>query len=101
MTTVSPSVRRGPRLRPDCNGAGYTTQDIANRYRVGLGTVLGWIRLGELRAINRAAARSGRPRWVITVDALAEFELGRQAETPTRGPRRRRRQPATVDFYPD
>jgi hypothetical protein len=62
--------------------------------------VRAWINRGELRAINTAAVLCGKPRWVITVEALAEFEKRRAGGPPPKLPRRRRRG-AQIDFYPD
>ena len=80
--------------------AGLTVRDVARRYRVGEDKVRAWIARGELKAINTAAVLCGRPRWVVPVDALAEFER-RRAGGPPPKPQRRRRQPAPIDFYPD
>jgi excisionase family DNA binding protein len=78
--------------------AGLTVPDLARRLRVGQDKVRGWIRRGELRAINTAAALCGRPRWVVQPDALAEFEARRTASVPPKPARRRR---LTVrDYYP-
>jgi hypothetical protein len=73
---------------------------FAHRYRIGEGKVRGWIDRGELRAINTATVLCGRPQWVITPEALAEFER-RRAGGPAPKPPRRRRQPGAVDYYPD
>ena len=80
--------------------AGLTVRDMARRYRVGEDKVRGWIARAELRAINTAAALCGRPRWVVPVDALAEFERRRAGGPPPDPPRRRRRR-TVVDHYPD
>jgi hypothetical protein len=79
---------------------GYTVPEVARRYRVGQDKVRGWIRRGELAAVNTAAVLCGKPRWVITPDALAAFEKLR-AGGPTPKPSRSRRQPVVIDFYPD
>jgi transposase len=79
---------------------GLTVRDIARRYRVGEDKVRGWITRGELRAINTAAALCGRPRWVIPVESLVEFERRRAGGPPPKLPRRRRRR-EQIDFYPD
>ena len=50
--------------------AGLTVADVARRYRVGEDKVRGWIARGELRAVNTATVLCGRPRWVISPDAL-------------------------------
>jgi transposase len=80
--------------------AGLTVADVARRYRVSPDKIRAWIRRGELRAINTADALSGKPRFVVTTDALAEFEK-RRTTTPTPKPQRRKRQPQLIDFYPD
>jgi hypothetical protein len=61
--------------------------------------VRGWIARGELAAINTAAALCGRPRWVVTADALAAFERRRVGGPPQKTPRRPRVK--QIDFYPD
>jgi hypothetical protein len=79
---------------------GFTVADVARRFRVGEDKVRGWIRRGELRAVNTAFALCGRPRWVITPEALAAFEGRRVGGPPPKSPRKRRR-PLQVDYYPD
>jgi transposase len=79
---------------------GLTVADVARRYRVGEDKVRRWIARGELAAINTAAAFCGKPRWVITPDALIAFER-RRAGGPRPTPKRRRRQPPAVDYLPD
>jgi excisionase family DNA binding protein len=77
-----------------------TRREVAKLLRVSPDKVMGWIRSGELPAINTASVRCGKPRYVILPHHLAEFERRRQAASPP-GPQRRRRQPAAIDFYPD
>ena len=79
---------------------GWTVRDVALRYRVSRDKVRSWIRRGELRAVNTATALCGRPRWVVSTDALAEFETLRAASPLTKPTTRRRRQTA-IDYYPD
>lgn len=79
---------------------GLTVREVAGRYRVGVSRVLGWIRRGELRAINRRDTHCDRPSWVIPPDALTAFERGRQAATPTPKPVRRKKT-CEIDYYPD
>lgn len=73
--------------------------DLCDRYSVGEHTVLGWIRRGELKAIDVSRQRGGRPKWRITEEALAAFELSRTPCPPL--PRtRRKKQPAdAIEFY--
>jgi hypothetical protein len=79
---------------------GYKPRDLCRRWRVGLEKVMGWIRRGELRALDLSSSRSGRPRFVVTPEALAEFEA-RRATTPTPKTVRRKKRTSGVDFYPD
>lgn len=80
--------------------AGLTVAEVAARYRVGQDKVRGWIRSGELAAINTATVLCGRPRWVVTADALAAFERRRAGGAPQTKARRRKRS-QLVDYYPD
>jgi transposase len=79
--------------------AGLTTRDVAKRYRVSEDKVRAWIARGELAAVNTATALCGKPRWVVTPDALAAFEK-RRAGAPTPKPPRRRRNEQEEDFFP-
>jgi transposase len=72
---------------------------VARRYRVGEDKVRTWIRRGELAAVNTASALCGRPRWVVTAEALAAFER-RRVGGPAPKRQRRRRRTELVDFYP-
>ena len=77
-----------------------TVKDVAERYAVGLHTVLAWIRSGQLRAMNMGRTIAGRkPRWRIREADLEAFEVSR-----TQGPqvpKVRRTRPATgvIQFY--
>ncbi len=78
----------------------HTVADVAERYGVCEHTVLGWIARGELRAINVGRRPGGKkPRWRITQEALAEFELGRTATPPLRRAERRKRSAEVIEFY--
>jgi hypothetical protein len=79
---------------------GLTVRDVARRYRVGPDKVRGWITSGQLAAVNTARALCGRPRWVVTAQALAVFEQKRGGG-PAPKPQRRRRRNELVDYYPD
>lgn len=80
---------------------GLTVADIAKRFRVSPDKVRGWIRRGELHALNTSDIRCGKPRFVVTPDSLVAFERGRQAATPTTPKPQRRKQTHIIDFYPD
>ncbi len=70
---------------------------LARRLGVHPGKVRGWIRSGELRAVDLAENASGRPRWKIMPDAADEFLLSRQSTPPT--PRRRKRRQSEQRYY--
>lgn len=86
---------------PSETAAGLTVRDVARRFRVGEDKVRSWIRRGELSAINTAERRCARPRFVVTAEALAAFERGRQAATPNAPKPKRRKRTPEIDFYPD
>jgi excisionase family DNA binding protein len=75
-----------------------SVKELCERYGVNQHTVLGWIRSGELTAIN-VGRRLGtkKPRWRITPEALKAFELLRTPAAPI--PRTRRRKQADLNFY--
>ena len=58
-----------------------TPPQLAKRWGVSPDKVLTWIRNGELKAVNVATRRSSRPRYMIDVEAIKEFELVRSAAT--------------------
>jgi excisionase family DNA binding protein len=78
-----------------------SVRDLCERYSVSQHTVLSWISSGELRAVN-VGRRPGakKPRWLISPQALEQFE---QARTPTPPPprarRRKRAESGVIEFY--
>ena len=99
--SANPELRaHASTVNRDPAAAGLTVRDVARRLRVGEDKVRGWIRRGELRAVNTAAVLCARPRWVISREALTAFEQRRSAGPPPQPPRRRRR-PELTDYYPD
>lgn len=66
--------------------------------------VLRWIDTGELKAVNMAVDRKGRPRWKIRREDIADFERKR-ANTPATDekPKRRRAKVAAgcdvIEFF--
>jgi excisionase family DNA binding protein len=78
-----------------------SVKDLCKRFAVSEGTVLTWIKCGELRAIN-VGRRPGaqKPRWRITPAALEAFELARTpTPLPPRTRRRKRAETGIIDFY--
>ena len=78
----------------------FTPPQLARRWQVSRSKILGWLARGEMRGIDLATRRGGRPRWRIPLDAVLEFEQRRAAvpQTPA-GPRRRKSAPAGVIEY--
>ena len=78
----------------------YGIKDVTKRYGVGEHTVLGWIRNGELRAVNVGRTPGARkPRWRITEEALTAFELLRTPTPPPPRTRRRKQCATALEFY--
>jgi transposase len=77
----------------------YTVRDLVERYGVGDHTVLGWIRRGELKAIDVSRSRSGRPTWRITPEAITEFEAARTASPPKPRTRCRKKAIEVTPYY--
>lgn len=102
---MSPDVLHPPpvetqRARPECVPQGYSVADLCRRWKVGPDKIHGFIRSGELLAVNVATNLSARPQWRITPEAVELFERRRSSAPPPKPPRRRR-QPRQTDFYPD
>jgi hypothetical protein len=68
--------------------------------RVSPDRVRAWIKSGELGAVNVAQHHCGKPRYVILLHHLSEFERRRAGAEPPK-PQRRQRRPEWEDFYPD
>lgn len=78
----------------------YTIADLVNRYGVTEHTVLGWIRSGELKAVNVGRTPEARkPRWRITQAALDAFEAMRTPTAPMPRMARKRRAADVIEFY--
>jgi hypothetical protein len=92
-------------MAPDATATttrGLTVRDVARRYRVSPDKVRGWIRRGELVAINTAEGVCGKPRFVVTQEALECFERGRRTfAAPPPKVKRLKRPAGWVDYYPD
>lgn len=70
----------------------YTPRDVARQRGIKTSKVMGWIRTGELEAVNHASNLRGRPRWRISGQALYTFDQARSNRanvTPQRVKRRR------------
>ena len=60
---------------PATSAKSFTPPQYAARRGIGPDKVRGFIRAGELRAINMAADPNGRPQWLIPQEAIDEFGL--------------------------
>lgn len=78
----------------------FSVKDLCERYAVNEHTVLGWIKRGELQAIN-VGRRPGakKPRWRITQEALEAFEQSRTATPPPPRVQRQKRDTRVIEFY--
>jgi excisionase family DNA binding protein len=76
-----------------------TPPALAKELGVSRDKVLGWIKAGELEAVNLAANRNGRPRYGITRAAVQAF-LGRRAVVKRATPHRRPKPPTgLIEFF--
>lgn len=78
---------------------GYSVADLAARWRIGPDKINGFIRRGELLAVNVATHTSARPQWRVMPEEVAKFEA-RRTSAPVPKPTRRRRRTGDVDFFP-
>ena len=78
----------------------YTVQDLQRRYGVTVHTVLGWIRSGDIRALN-VGRRQGamKPRWRISEAALEAFELLRTPTPPLPRTHGQKRPAGVIELY--
>jgi hypothetical protein len=81
-------------------GIYLTPPELAKLWRCKAETILGFIKSGELEAVNLARKSAKRPRWRISPDAIRAFEHGRAAgERPAHVARRRRQPPGIIPFF--
>jgi hypothetical protein len=87
------SVQRATRTK-------LTPPQIAEAWGISPEKVLRWIKIGELRALNCATRRRGRPRYLVDVEDLKAFETGRRVcAPPVPSPRRRRRAAGLPHYF--
>ena len=71
-----------------------TPPQAARRWKCKPAKVIGFIRSGELRAFDISTTPGvGRPKYLITMEAILEFEQRRQPKPPPT--KRKRRRPST------
>lgn len=76
-----------------------TPPELAKLWGIDTHKILGWIRAGELRAIDASTKRGGRPRFLIDVADLAAFEAARTVQPPAPRIPRRRKDPQVIEFF--
>ena len=77
-----------------------TTAQVARDLGVNQSKVLGWIKRGELAAVNVANRANGRPRWRIPAASFEAF-VARRSAAPTPKVTRRRKSPQKhiIEFF--
>lgn len=77
-----------------------TVRDVAERYGVSEARVRRWIQAGDLAAIDGAAGKGERPRYLIDEKDLADFDRRRAVgRRPAPAPRAARRpDPDVIEF---
>ncbi|WP_144996389.1 MerR family transcriptional regulator [Polystyrenella longa] len=78
-----------------------TPPQLAQRWGVKPFKVLGWIRSGELPAMDISTNRGvGRPRFKVLMTDVLAFEQRRKVQTPIKPQRRvRRSDPNVIEFF--
>ena len=61
-----------------------TPPQLADAWGISVDKIHSWILSGELQAINAATRSGGKPRYLIDVEDLADFERRRQVQPPAR-----------------
>ena len=78
----------------------YTVQEVQDRYKVSLPTILGWIANKELIAINVGREPGKKiPRWRFTEESLLNFEQSRSTEAPAPKRRRKKQDQGVTQYY--
>jgi hypothetical protein len=77
----------------------FTPPALARLWGISPEKVLNWIRSGELAAINAATTAAGRPRFLIDVAAVKEFEERRSVRCAPKLRRRQRSQRDVIQFF--
>ncbi|MGQ0634224.1 MAG: helix-turn-helix domain-containing protein [Planctomycetaceae bacterium] len=87
-------------MRPVASFAAfYTPPAVGRLLGVSPEKVIGFIRRGELAAVNIAANPVGRPRYRISQAALEAFLARRSVSPAARSLRRPRAPPNVIQFY--
>ena len=74
------------RALSNANHKGFSVADLCGRWRVGPDKIHGFIRRGELAAVNVATNLSARPQWRITPESVDLFEQRRKQHSGADSP---------------
>jgi len=77
----------------------FTVPQLARQWGIDKAKVMTWIRSGDMRAIDGATKRGGRPRYLIDITDIAAFEQAREVIPACPRPRARRARRSTVKQY--
>ena len=77
----------------------FTPPEIARRWGIKPDKIIGWIRSGELAAMNAATKPGGRPRYLIDVRDVEAFELKRSVTPAKKTARPRWKQVGTTEYF--
>ena len=78
----------------------YTPPEVAKLWGISPDKVVAWIRAGELRAIDASTSRSQRPRYLIDIEDLRDFEARRSVSPPPKPrPREKKSTGSVIEFY--
>ena len=78
----------------------WSPPQLAARWKISPEKVIGWIRTGQLKAINLATDTNGRPRYRITAESVEAFENARCVQASPKPIRRKRRTTSDViEFF--
>jgi len=78
-------------LRPKPAKDRYTPPELATQWGVSPDKIRAWIQSGELAATDVSATQGGRPRYLISQEAIETFEARRTIQTSPEPPRRHNR----------
>lgn len=77
-----------------------TPPQLAKLWGISPCKVVKWIRAGELRASDASTERGGRPRYLIDVNDLCDFEARRSVSPPSAPrPRNKKTTGSVIEFY--
>ena len=102
--TATLKKKKKQKLTPVKRKRKQTPPEVARSWGISPDKIVAWIRSGELPAIDASTQRAQRPRYLIDVDDLRDFEARRSTTpepTPEPKPRRRQRQKSdqVIQFY--